>query len=73
MESLGGVLEGVPFGDSVILLGDLNTNLGNDTEIWRGWNAGPALYHLERILRVNESFPIQSICVGSMGIQPIDL
>lgn len=27
VESLGGVLEGVPFGDSVILLGDLNINL----------------------------------------------
>ena len=36
LEFLGGVLEGVLFGDFVVLLGDFNVYVGNDSEIWRG-------------------------------------
>ena len=36
LESLEKVLESATTGDSMIILGDFNTHVGNDSETWRG-------------------------------------
>ncbi|KAK3514608.1 hypothetical protein QTP70_021525, partial [Hemibagrus guttatus] len=46
LETLRGVLEGAPTGDSIVLLGDFNTHVGNGSDTWRsviGRNGPPDL------------------------------
>ena len=49
LESSEKELESSPTGDSIVLLGDFNANLGNDSKIWRsviGRNGVPNIRYL---------------------------
>ncbi|KAK3550921.1 hypothetical protein QTP70_008731 [Hemibagrus guttatus] len=52
LETLRGVLEGAPTGDSIVLLGDFNSHVGNDSDIWRGMigRNGPPDLNLNGVL-----------------------
>ncbi|XP_065327683.1 scavenger receptor cysteine-rich type 1 protein M130-like [Pelmatolapia mariae] len=43
LESLGGVLEGAPPGDSVVQLGDFSAHVGNDSKTWKDLNPSSVL------------------------------
>ena len=50
LESLEGLLENAPSGDSLVLPGDVSAHLGSDSEIWRGvvGKNGPPRYEPKR-------------------------
>lgn len=43
LESLEGLLNGAPTRDSIVLLGDFDAHVGNDSDTWRGMIGGMAL------------------------------
>ncbi|KAK3526590.1 hypothetical protein QTP70_030730 [Hemibagrus guttatus] len=55
LETLRGVLEGAPTGNSIVVLGDFNAHVGNDSDIWRGviGRNGPPDLNLSGVMLVD--------------------